>query len=140
MLGVEQHALAGAHEERDRVADHAQVLLARGAYDLLDVQHRCLAHERAHRREALGQHAQSLVAVGVDAAATRHAERDHLRGVQVLLGEQLEQSLLLGVGRRKAGLDHVHAERVQGLHHAQLLLGCEAHAASPHAVAQGRVV
>ena len=45
VLGVEQHALAGADEERDRVGDHREVLLARDAHDLLDVQHRCLAHD-----------------------------------------------------------------------------------------------
>ena len=39
VLGVEQHALAGLHEEGDRVGDHREVLLARDAHDLLDVQH-----------------------------------------------------------------------------------------------------
>ena len=52
VLGVEQHALARADEEGDRLGDHREVLLARDAHDLLDVQHRGLADERADRREA----------------------------------------------------------------------------------------
>ena len=44
------------------------------------------------------------------------------------LGEQLEQLLLLGVGDREAGLDHVHAELVERVHDAHLLLGRERHA------------
>ena len=75
-----------------------------------------------------------------DDAGKVHAEGDHLCGVQLLPGEQLEQPLLLRIRRREAGLDHVHAECVQGAHHAQLLLGGEAHAAPAHAVAQGGVV
>ena len=49
-------------------------------------------------------------------------------------------SCSFGLRRREAGLDHVHAERVQRVHHAQLLLGGEGHAAAAHAVAQGGVV
>ena len=40
----------------------------------------------------------------------------------------------------KTRLDHVHAERVERVHDAQLLLRGQAHAAAAHAVAQGRVV
>ena len=56
------------------------------------------------------------------------------------LREQREQLLLLRVRRREAGLDHVHAELVERVDDAQLLLGGERHAAAAHAVAQGGVV
>ena len=78
--------------------------------------------------------------VGVDLAPARHPERDDLGRLEVLLGEQREQLLLLRVRRGEAGLDHVHAERVERVHDAQLLICGEAHAAAAHAVAQGGVV
>ena len=140
VLGVEQHALAVPDQERDGLADHLQVLLARDAHDLLDVQQRGLADERADRGERLGEDPQALVLLRRDLAPARHPERDDLGGLEALLREQLEQLLLLRVRRREAGLDHVHAERVERVHDAQLLAGGEAHAAAAHAVAQGRVI
>ena len=56
------------------------------------------------------------------------------------MGEQLEQLLLLGVRDREAGLDHVHAEGVEGVHHPHLLGRRERHASPAHTVAQGGVV
>ena len=57
-----------------------------------------------------------------------------------LAREQLEERLLLRVGRGEAGLDQVHAERVERVRHAHLLVDRERHALALHAVAQGRVV
>ena len=140
MLGVEQHSLAGLHQKRDRVGDHLQVLLARGAHDLLHVQHRGLADERAGGSEAVGKDAQPLVRIRGHPSPASHAEGHGHGDLQLLPGEQLEQLALLGIGGGKADLDHVHAERVERVHHAQLLLGREAEAAPAHAVAQGGVV
>ncbi len=140
VLGVEQHALSLRHEEGDRVADHREVLLWRGAHDLLHVQKRGLADQGAGGREAVGEHAQPLVLLGAALAAAGHAEGDDLGGVELLLGEQLEQLALLGVRGGEAGLDHVDAQGIERVHHAQLLLRGERHAAAAHAVAQGGVV
>ena len=140
VLGVEQHALSGGREKRHRVGDHAQVLLARDAHDLLHVQERGLAHERARRDRAAGQHAQPLVGVGGAVAPPRHPEGDQLGALKALAGEQLEQLLLLRVGRGKAGLDQRDPEGVERVHDAQLLLSREAQASAAHAVAQGGVV
>ena len=104
------------------------------------MQHRRLADERARGREAVGEHAQPLVLGRGRVAPAGHAERDDLRHLQALVGEQREQLLLLRVGRREAGLDQVHAERVERVHDAHLLLDGQAHAAAAHAVAQGGVV
>ncbi len=61
VLRVVDHALALAGEERHRVRDHPQVLLGVHLGDLLEVERPGLAHERAHRGEAVGQHPQALV-------------------------------------------------------------------------------
>ena len=116
VLGVEQHALADPDQIGDRLADHLQVLLARGLHDLLHVQHRGLADERADGSEAAGQHGQALVLLGGHAAAAGHPEGDDLGDLQALVGEQLEELLLLRVRDREAGLDHVHAEGVERVH------------------------
>ena len=140
VLRVEQHALARAGEERDGLGDHREVLLTRDAHDLLHVQHRGLAHDRAHRREALREHPQPLVLRRGHLAPAGHAEGHHLRARELHLGEQREQLLLLRVRGREARLDHVHAELVERADDAQLLLRGQAHAAAAHAVAQGGVV
>ena len=140
VLGVEQHALSGGREKRHRVCDHAQVLLARDAHDLLHVQQRGLAHERARRDRAAGQHAQPLVGVGRAVAPPRHPEGDQLGALKALAGEQLEQLLLLRVRCGKAGLDQRDPQRVERVHDAQLLLSREAQASAAHAVTQGGVV
>ncbi len=140
VLGVEDRPLALRDEERDRLGDHREVLLARDAQHLLDVQHGALADERDHGREALGEHPQAVIAVGRDAAPPRHAEADDLGVVEPLTGEQVEQLLLLGVRGRESGLDQVDAEHVEAMHDAHLLLRGEAHAPAAHAVAERGVV
>ena len=60
-----EDALAVAAQEGDRLGDHREVLLARDAHDLFDVQHRGLADERARGREGLGEDPQPLVRVGL---------------------------------------------------------------------------
>ena len=56
------------------------------------------------------------------------------------LGELGEELDFLRVGAGEAGLDHLHAERVEGEHDARLLRRRERHALALHAVTQGRVV
>ena len=140
VLGVVDHALALADEERDRRADHVEVLLARDLDDLLEVQAPGLADQRADRREAVGEHAQRRVVGRRDVAAARHPERGDLGVLEALAREQLEQLELLGVRRREAGLDQVDAELVELVGDAQLLGSAERHVRALHAIAQGRVV
>ena len=118
VLRVEQDALAGADQERDGFADHHEVLLTAGPHDLLDVEHGGLPHERTHGGDAFREHPQPLVLIRGGVAAPGHPERDDLGGLQALPPEQTEQLELLGVGRREAGLDHVHAEVVERVHDA----------------------
>ena len=122
MLGVEQHALALGVQEGDRLGDHREVLLGGDAHDLLDVQRRALADERADRHEGLRQDAQPLVLIGRSVAPARHAEGDDLADGEALALEQREQLELLRVRRGEARLDQMDAERVERVHDAQLLL------------------
>jgi hypothetical protein len=59
---------------------------------------------------------------------------------EALLGQQLEEPLLLGVRAGKARLDQREAEAVERVRDAQLLLRGQRHALALHAVAQGGVV
>ena len=112
VLRVVDHALALAHEERHRVGDHPQVLLGVDLRDLLEVERPRLADQRADRREGVGQQPAapgrrrqltSRRRVIPNAATSAFSKRSRR--------EQLEELLLLGVRRREAGLDQVHAER-----------------------------
>ena len=139
VLGVVDDGLALAGEEGDRVLDHAQVLVAVDAHDLLEVQPPGLADERADGREGARQRAQRRVVRGRQVAPPRRPEGRHL-AAQPLALEQREQLGLLGVRGREAGLDHVHAEVVEQVRDAQLLAHGQRHPLPLHAVAQGGVV
>jgi hypothetical protein len=128
------------HQERDRVLDHAQVLLGVDPGDLLQVQRPGLAHQRADGREAVGQHPQVLVARGLDVAPAGHAEGGDLGVGELLLGQQAEQGDVLGVRPGEAALDQVDAEVVERVGHAHLLVGGQGHPLPLHPVAEGGVV
>ena len=140
VLGVVDDGLAGRGQERDGLGDHAQVLVAVDAHDLVEVQAPGLADERAHRREAVRQHAQPLVLLGAHAAPARHAEGGDLRAAERLVREQVEELGLLRVGGGKAGLHVADAELVEHVRDAHLLGRRERHPLALHAVAQGAVV
>ena len=64
--------------------------------DLLHVQDRGLAHERAHLRERVGEHPQAVVLLGGHAPAVGDAERDDLGAVKVSLSRSSNSSSSLG--------------------------------------------
>ena len=141
VLGVVDHALALPGEEGHRVGDHAQVLLGVHLRDLLEVERPRLPHERADGREAVGEQAQRRRPPRRPASRRRVMPKAATSAVSKrLLREQLEERLLLGVRGREAGLDQVHAERVERVRHAHLLVHRERHALALHPVAQGRVI
>ena len=140
VLRVVDHVLALGHEEGDRVGDHPQVLLRVHLGHLLEVERPGLADQRADGRERLGQEAQRRVVGGGRVPPAGHPEGCDLGVREALALEQREELLLLGVRGGKAGLDQVHAERVQRMRDAQLLAGRERHALALHAVTQGCVV
>jgi hypothetical protein len=122
VLGVEEHALAPFAQERDRVRDDRQVLGRPDAHDLLDMQQRALADQRAGRHKAVGEDPQTLVAVRAHVATAGHAEGDDLRNLQPLLGQQAEELALLRIRRRETGLDQRDAQPIEPFDHAHLLL------------------
>src|SRR2546421_79811 len=73
-------------------------------------------------------------------APARHAEGGDLGMREALGGEQREELGVLGVGRREAGLDEVHAEGVERVGDAQLLGRGQRQPLALQAVAQGGVV
>ena len=59
---------------------------------------------------------------------------------EVLPREQLEERLLLGIGRGETGLDQVYAEVVERVRDPHLLVGRQRHSLPLHAVTQSGVV
>ncbi len=140
VLGIVDHPLALLPEEGDRLRDHAQVLVAIDAQDLLDVQVPGLTHDARHRRPQPGQRAQHQVVGRRDPAPAGHAEGRHHRFAQVLPGHALEEGRVLGVRSGEAALDHVDAQLGQADGDAHLLVHGDAQPLALHAVAQGGVV
>jgi hypothetical protein len=140
VLGVVDHPLALAAQERDRVGDHPQVLLRVDARHLLEMQRPRLADERADRREALGEHAQPGVLGGGAVLASRHPERRDLGVLERLAGQRLEQRLLLRVRAGEARLDQVDAKIVERMRDTDLLVRRQRHPLPLHTVAEGGVV
>jgi hypothetical protein len=130
VLGVVDDALARRGEERHRLGDHREVLLARDPHDLLEVQPPGLADDGHDRGEA----AASVCRPSSSAARSArrgHPEGDDARRLERLVLEQAEELELLRVRRGEARLDVAHAELVERVGDADLLLGRERHAPRP---------
>ena len=140
MLGVVDDSLAGTNQERDRLADHPQVLFAIDLHHLLQMKPPGLADERAHRRKAIRQHSQRGIIGCRHSATPGHPESGDLCVFERFPGEQLEELQLLRIGAREARLDQVDPELVQPVRHPHLLLRGQRHALPLHTIAEGRVV
>ncbi len=75
-----------------------------------------------------------------DVAPAGHPEGGYLGVLETLSLQHLEQLDLLWIGARKACLDVMHAEAVERVGHAQLLVHGQGHALALHPVAEGGVV
>ena len=136
VLGVVDDALASCDEERDRIGDHAQVLLAIDPDHLLEVQGPRLTDEHDDRGEAPGQDPQSRVLLGTGVPPAGHPEGRDVGVLEALGREQREELELLRVRFGEPGLDHVDPELVEAVGDAELLLRRERHALPLHAVAE----
>ena len=127
-------------QELDGVGHHGHALVEVGLQRLGDVVLRRLAHDAHRRRARLHEVAQRGVVVHLALHPPGRAE-GHERGrVEPQLGAgPPEELLVLRVGARPAALDEVHAEVVELLGDAQLVVDGERHALDLRAVAQGRV-
>src|SRR5205823_2020390 len=140
VLGVEQHLEPGAAQVLDRVGHHGDGLFERGLQRFGDVVVPALADD-AHRSGARFDEVTEGV-VGVDLAelAPGRPERHQPAGVEVELGcGAAEELVVLGVGARPTAFDVVHAQPVELLGDAQLVVDGERDALELAAVAQGRV-
>ncbi len=140
MLQVDHHHAPSGVQELDRVGDHQLAFLQRGLQRLGDLIVPTLGHDAHRARVRVEQVAQGRVVVGLAAGTACAAERDHRRRGQpqlrVRAGEELD---VLRVGARPAALDVVHAEVVELLGNAQLVVDRGRHAFHLQAVAQGGV-
>ena len=142
VLGVEQHALARADAGRrpSRRSSRGSPRARRARPSRRAAPRPCRRACRPARSESARTRSPSSCSAR-DVAPARHPEGDDLGGARAARpASSSNSSLLLRVRRREAGLDHVHAELVERVHDAQLLLGGERQAAAAHAVAQGGVV
>jgi hypothetical protein len=139
VLGVEEHPQAGGLEERDRLGHHRDALVERGAQRLGHVEVRALADDAHRRRAGVDQVAQGGVVVDLAQRLAGGAERHQRRRRQRSSAGPPEELLVLRVGSGPAALDPVHAEPVELLGDAQLVVDRERDALELGTVAQRRV-
>ena len=141
VLGVEEHLLPLLAEVGDRVADHREVLLERGAQRELDVAVVRLGDQRHDAGAGVAQRGHQRVVGRGDPGPAGGPERREPRVAQVeLLARPAEELGVLGVGARPAALDVAHAEVVEVPGDGELVGDGEGEPLLLRAVAQGRVV
>ncbi len=137
VLGVEQHLQTGGPQEPDRVGHHGHALVERGAQRLGDVVVPALPHDADGRHVGLHQVGQGLVVVDPALHPAGRAEGHQRARLEVELRRgPPEELLVLRVGARPAPLDVVHAEVVELLGDAQLVVDGERDALQLAPVAQ----
>ncbi len=123
VLEVDEHHPAFAVEVLHRVGDHRGALVERRLERLDDLIFGALGHDAHGGGVRLDQVAQRGVVVDLAARTARRAERHQRRRGQVQFvlgtGEELD---VLGVGAGPAALDEVHAEQIELLGDAQLVV------------------
>ena len=140
VLHVDHHLPAGAVQEGHRVGDHRLALVQRGLQRLEHVVVPALGDDAHRRGVGVEQVAQRGVVVDLAARPAGAAERHHRRrGELQLRGGASEELDVLRVGAGPAALDEVHAEVVELLGDAQLVVDRGRHALHLQAVAQRRV-
>ena len=140
VLGVVDHLAPGRAQERDRLFDHLQVLVERGAHHLGHVQRRSLADDGAGRGAGEQQGLQVLVVFGAAARAAGHTEGGELGVLPGAVAPALEELEVLGVGAWPAAFDVRDAKAVQPVGDAELVLERVGNALTLRAVAQSGVV
>ena len=141
VFGVEQHLHARVPQELDRVTDHRDAFIERGAQRLGDVVVPALPDDAHTPDIRVDEVAQGVVAVDLALDPTRRTERDQRAGVQrELRRHTTEELVVLGIRTRPPGLDVVHAQPVELLGDPELVLDGERDALELRAVPQRRVV
>jgi len=122
MLGVEEHLVHPGPQERDRVADHREILGEGRAERLGHVEVPRLADDRRHRRAGIEQCLHVRVRLRSGPGATGHAERGELRVLERDVLHATEESKILRVRTRPPALDVLDAQRVEPSRDLQLVV------------------
>ena len=140
VLHVDEHPAPVPVEELDRVGDHRSALVEGRLEGLDDVVVPALGNDAHRRRVRVEQVLQRLILVDLAARSPRRPERDERRRGEVELvrssGEELD---VLGVGTGPSTFDEVHAEVVELLGDAELVLDGRRDTFDLQAVAEGGV-
>ena len=140
VLHVDEHPTSLAGEVGDRVGDHRLALVERRLQRLRHVVVAALGDDAHRRRAGLDEVAQRGVVVDLAARAAGRAEGHQRARCQAQFGGGAGEELdVLGVGARPPALDVLHAEEVELLGDAQLVLDGGRHPLDLQAVAQGGV-
>src|SRR2546426_1041375 len=140
VLGVEDDLVHLGPEERDRVADHGEILGECRAEGLGHVEVPRLADDRRHRRAGVEQRAHVGVRVGGAAGAPGHAERRKLRVLERDVLHAPEEPEVLRVRARPSPFYIMDAERVEPGREPNLIFHRERHAFALGAIAERGVV
>src|SRR6266478_4777085 len=140
VLGVEDDLVHPGPEERDRVADHGEILGKRRAEGLGHVEVPRLADDRRHRRAGVEHRAHVGVRVGGAAGAPGHAERRELGVFERDVLHAPEEAEVLRVRARPSALYIMDAERVEPGREPNLIFHRERHAFALGAIAERGVV
>src|SRR5712692_7278441 len=140
VLGVEDDLVHPGPEERDRVADHGEILGKRRAEGLGHVEVPRLADDRRHRRAGVEHRAHVGVRVGGAAGAPGHAERRELGVLERDVLHAPEEAEVLRVRARPSALYIMNAERVEPGREPNLIFHRERHAFALGAIAERGVV
>jgi hypothetical protein len=140
VLRVVDDLLEVLEEVRDRVRDHGHVLLERGAERGGHVEVPRLAEDRDDGGPRLDERLDISVVLRPHAGPPGGAEGADLRALEHRVLHALEEAEVLGIGPGPAPLDVVHAELVEAVRDAHLVLHREGHALALGAVAERGVV
>ena len=140
MLRVIHHLFALLLEVANRVADHAQVLIQRGAQDVGNLIIPTLAKDGDGGCAGLQQRQYIAVAGCIDAHLARTAKGNQARVLQLECFDALEKLQIFWIGAGIAGLDEINPKSIQSLDDLDLVLHRIGNALRLGAVPQGGVV
>jgi len=140
VLGVEDDFVHARPEERDRLADHRQILGERRAEGLGHVEVPRLAHDRRHRRARIQERPHIGVRLGGAPGAPGHAERRQLCLLERDILHAPEETEVFRVRARPPALDVVDPQRVEASREPNLVFHRERHPFALGAIAERGVV
>src|SRR5262245_7923464 len=140
MLGVEEHLVHARPEERDRLADHREILGERRLERLGHVEVPRLADDRGYWSTGVEQGLHVRVGLRRGPGAAGHAECRELGLLERNVLHPAEESKVFWIRARPSALDVMDPQRVEPGREAHLIFHRKRHAFALRAVAERRVV